>query len=198
MILSEKDPLYRQCAISLMDNIADPTITFDDKGISNYYYDYKKEEANQTLIGVDAQKKIDEIIHTIKKDGVGKKYDCIIGVSGGIDSTYLCYKAKEYGLRVLCVHFDNGWNSQDAVNNIENILKKLDFVHYQNTGCEDSIGNDYDYKKKTIINFINKVKFYFTQKENFESDKDLEILKDKVMVEVCSKIVNVILLESKE
>jgi N-acetyl sugar amidotransferase len=127
MILSEKDPLYRQCATSLMDNIADPTITFDDKGISNYYYDYKKEEANQTLIGADAQKKIDEIIHTIKKDGVGKKYDCIIGVSGGIDSTYLCYKAKEYGLRVLCVHFDNGWNSQDAVNNIENILKKLDF-----------------------------------------------------------------------
>jgi tRNA(Ile)-lysidine synthase TilS/MesJ len=130
MILSEKDPLYRQCAISLMDNIADPTITFDDKGISNYYYDYKKEEANQTLIGADAQKKIDEIIHTIKKDGVGKKYDCIIGVSGGIDSTYLCYKAKEYGLRVLCVHFDNGWNSQDAVNNIENILKKLDFDLY--------------------------------------------------------------------
>jgi tRNA(Ile)-lysidine synthase TilS/MesJ len=130
MILSEKDPLYRQCAISLMDNIADPTITFDDKGISNYYYDYKKEEANQTLIGADAQKKIDEIIHTIKKDGVGKKYDCIIGVSGGIDSTYLCYKAREYGLRVLCVHFDNGWNSQDAVNNIENILKKLDFDLY--------------------------------------------------------------------
>jgi len=83
-------------------------------------------------------------------------------------------------------------------NKINDLLKKLDFVHYQNTGCEDSIGNDYDYKKKTIINFINKVKFYFTQKENFESDKDLEILKDKVMVEVCSKIVNVILLESKE
>jgi len=83
-------------------------------------------------------------------------------------------------------------------NKINDFLKKLDFVHYQNTGCEDSIGNDYDYKKKTIINFIKKVKFYFMEKENFESDKDLEILKDKVMVEVCSKIVNIILLESKE
>jgi N-acetyl sugar amidotransferase len=127
MIISENDPLYRQCSMSLMDNIADPLITFDEKGISNYYYDYKIGEENDTLTGEKAVKKIEEIIAQIKKEGVGKKYDCIIGVSGGIDSTYLCYKAKEYGLRVLCVHFDNGWNSQDAVNNIENILKKLNF-----------------------------------------------------------------------
>jgi len=130
MILSEKDPLYRQCSISLMDNIADTAIIFDENGISNYYYDYKIGEERETLTGEKATKKIEETISQIKKEGVGKKYDCIIGVSGGIDSTYLCYKAKEYGLRVLCVHFDNGWNSQDAVNNIENILKKLGFELY--------------------------------------------------------------------
>ncbi|MFN5629276.1 MAG: N-acetyl sugar amidotransferase [Bacteroidota bacterium] len=130
MIISDKDPLYRQCSISLMDNIADPLITFDENGISNYYAEYKIGEERDTLTGEKATKKIEEIVKQIKKDGIGKKYDCIIGVSGGIDSTYLCYKAKEYGLRVLCVHFDNGWNSQDAVNNIENILKKLGFELY--------------------------------------------------------------------
>lgn len=121
---------YKQCSISVMDTIADPTITFDEKGISNYYYAYKNAEQHHTLTGNVAQQKVQEIVSTLKKNGKGKSYDCIIGVSGGIDSTYLCYKAKEFGLRVLCVHFDNGWNSQEAVQNIENIIQKCGFDLY--------------------------------------------------------------------
>ena len=65
------------------------------------------------------------LIEKIKHSGKGKKYDCIVGVSGGTDSSYVAYLAKKVGLRPLAVHLDNGWDSELAVNNIHNILKKL-------------------------------------------------------------------------
>jgi N-acetyl sugar amidotransferase len=130
MVLSKEDPNYRQCSISVMDNIADPDITFDEKGICNYYYEYLEAEKKYVLKGEEGQKKYEQIITQLKTDGKGKKYDCILGVSGGVDSTYLAYLAKEAGLRVLCVHFDNGWNSELAVKNIQNIVEKCGFDLY--------------------------------------------------------------------
>lgn len=121
---------YRQCTISVMDNTADPDISFDEKGICNYYYEYLEAEKEQVYKGEEGRKKFDEAIALIKKDGKGKKYDCILGVSGGVDSTYLAYIAKNAGLRTLCVHFDNGWNSELAVNNIQNIINKCGFDLY--------------------------------------------------------------------
>ncbi|MBN2663706.1 MAG: N-acetyl sugar amidotransferase [Bacteroidales bacterium] len=110
-----------------MDNIADPNITFDENGICNYYHEYFKEEKLRVFSGIEGEQKLKEKIENIKNSGKGKKYDCLLGVSGGVDSTYLALKAKEFGLRVLCVHFDNGWNSELAVKNIENIVTKLNF-----------------------------------------------------------------------
>jgi N-acetyl sugar amidotransferase len=121
---------YRQCSISVMDNIADPDITFDENGICNYYYEYLNAEKNQVKKGQEGKMEFERIIALIKEDGKGKKYDCILGVSGGVDSTYLAYIAKQAGLRVLCVHFDNGWNSELAVKNIEGIINKLGFDLY--------------------------------------------------------------------
>jgi N-acetyl sugar amidotransferase len=63
----------------------------------------------------------------IKESGQGKKYDCILGLSGGVDSSYVALIAKQHGLRPLCVHFDNGWNSEIAVRNIHNIVNTLGF-----------------------------------------------------------------------
>jgi N-acetyl sugar amidotransferase len=123
-------PGYRQCAISVMDNIVDPDISFDEKGICNYYYQYLEAEKQFTLKGEAADKKVKQLTEEIKAYGKGKKYDCILGVSGGVDSTYLALVAKKLGLRVLCVHFDNGWNSELAVKNIENIVSKLGFDLY--------------------------------------------------------------------
>ena len=130
MVLDINDPNYRQCNLSVMDNIADPDITFDEKGICNYYYEYMEAEKQFVLKGEAGKKKFNEIIAKIKADGQGKKYDCILGVSGGVDSTYLSYLAKQAGLRVLCVHFDNGWNSELAVQNIQNIVEKCGFDLY--------------------------------------------------------------------
>ena len=121
---------YRQCSISVMDNIADPDIRFDEKGICNYYYQYIEAEKGYVKKGEEGKAAFDNAVATMKKDGAGKKYDCILGVSGGVDSTYLAYIASKAGLRVLCVHFDNGWNSELAVTNIESIVSKLDFGLY--------------------------------------------------------------------
>jgi glycosyltransferase involved in cell wall biosynthesis len=118
---------YQQCTLSLMDNISDTHIRFDEKGICNYYYEYLELEKKYVFQGEQGLKKLQDAVSTIKKEGVGKKYDCITGVSGGVDSTYLAYLAKQQGLRPLIVHFDNGWNSELAVKNVENIILKLGF-----------------------------------------------------------------------
>lgn len=130
MVWSKEDPSYRQCTISVMDNIADPDIHFDENGICNYYYEYKEEEQRDVLKGDEGQVKLQKLINAIKENGKGKKYDCITGISGGVDSSFLVWKAKEWGLRPLVVHFDNGWNSEIAVSNINNIIQKTGFDLY--------------------------------------------------------------------
>lgn len=130
MVLSKNDPLYKQCSISVMDNIADPNISFDSNGVCNYYVEYLIAEKLFMLSGKLAEERVASIVEEMKANGKGKKYDCMLGVSGGVDSTYLALKTKELGLRVLCVHFDNGWNSELAVKNIENIVSKCSFDLY--------------------------------------------------------------------
>lgn len=121
---------YQQCVLSLMDTISDPNISFDAKGISNYYYQYLDAEKTYVRKGAEGADALNKLITAIKQSGAGKKYDCITGVSGGVDSTYLSYMARQWGLNPLVVHFDNGWNSELAVKNIENIISKLGFDLY--------------------------------------------------------------------
>lgn len=121
---------YQQCSIGVMDTIGDPDITFDVNGVSNYYYEYLEKEKEHVIKGDAGKAKLKEIAEKIKERGRENKYDCITGVSGGVDSTYLTYIAKNLGLRPLIVHFDNGWNSEMAVKNIEHIISKLGFDLY--------------------------------------------------------------------
>lgn len=104
----------------------DSRITFDEKGVCDHcrnYYQHIVPVWHTDARGWDAlQRKVEKI----KSHGVGKDFDCIIGVSGGVDSSYLTYVAKEkLGLRPLVFHVDGGWNSQIAVNNIEVLVDKL-------------------------------------------------------------------------
>ncbi|HSZ86974.1 MAG TPA: N-acetyl sugar amidotransferase, partial [Puia sp.] len=130
MVLSKDDPGYQQCSLSVMDNIADPNIKFDEKGISNYYYQYLNKEKSFVFKGNEGKQKLAHLLSAIKAKGKNKKYNCILGISGGVDSTYLAFKACEWGLNPLLVHFDNGWNSELAVKNIENIVTKTGFDLY--------------------------------------------------------------------
>lgn len=121
---------YQQCAVSVMDTIEDPNITFDKYGVCHYYHEYKTTETNQVFRGEEGKRKLQYDIDEVKKAGKGKPYDCILGLSGGVDSTYLCLLAKEFDLRPLIVHCDNGWNSELAQHNIEQTVKRLNFDLY--------------------------------------------------------------------
>ena len=120
---------YVKCSKSILDNISDPDIEFDENGISNYYYQFNEFVDNLPNEKI-RKEKFDSYIDKIKQSGKGKKYDCILGLSGGLDSSYLALLAKDYGLNPLVVHFDYGWNTDIAIRNIELITKKLDFDLY--------------------------------------------------------------------
>lgn len=116
------NPPYQICTKTVMDNIADPNIFFDEQGVCNYWYDYQNLAKKMLLHGKEGEEELLKKIVEIKAYGKGKKYDCLIGLSGGVDSTYIAYLIKKYELRALAIHFDNGWNSEIAVQNINNIV----------------------------------------------------------------------------
>jgi len=102
-----------------------PKITFNTEGICNYCEQYDSMNS-QYPTGEAGRKIINAYVEIMKKDGMGKPYDVVIGVSGGCDSSYMLHLAKNvYGLRVLAVHFDNTYNSKIAVENIKTIIDKL-------------------------------------------------------------------------
>jgi N-acetyl sugar amidotransferase len=117
------------CVRCVMDT-TDPNIQFDEEGICNHCRSYERVVKEAVFTGEDGRRKLAAIIENIQREGASKQYDCIIGVSGGVDSTYVAYKVKELGLRPLAVHLDNGWDSELAVKNIENTLTKLDIELY--------------------------------------------------------------------
>jgi N-acetyl sugar amidotransferase len=113
-----------------MDNIADPDITFDEKGICNYYYEYLDAERKNCLKGSIGQQRQRELAEIIKKKPGKNGYNCILGLSGGADSTYLAFLAKKLGLNPLLVHFDYGWNTEIAIKNVENAVAATGFDLY--------------------------------------------------------------------
>lgn len=113
------------CAKTVMDN-TDPDIVFDADGVSNWWHEYHAILATRPNVA-ERKRLLDETIRKIKAAGDGKPYDFILGLSGGVDSSFMAYLAKQWGLRPLVVHFDNGWNDELAVANIEIIVKKLEF-----------------------------------------------------------------------
>ncbi len=109
---------------------SDPDITFNELGVCKHCTTYDINLPLRTWQGDEAKKQLSNIVAKIKKAGESNDYDCIIGVSGGVDSTYVAYIVKELGLRPLAIHFDNGWNSELAVNNIQKTLQTLNIDLY--------------------------------------------------------------------
>lgn len=116
---------YQVCCNCVMDT-SDSKIVFDEKGVCDHCNTYYNDILPFWNKGVGHEKKLEGLISKIKREGKGKDFDCIMGMSGGIDSSYLLYMMKEqYGLRPLVFHVDAGWNSQLAVNNIERLVDGL-------------------------------------------------------------------------
>jgi len=124
------DRNYQQCSTCVMDTRDDPRIRFDMAGVCNYCHEYKRLEERRLFKGSDRTKLLNDLIKRIKTEGAGKPHDCVLGVSGGVDSTYVAVMLKERGLRPLLVHLDNGWNSERAVRNIQQIIDRLDMDLY--------------------------------------------------------------------
>lgn len=115
---------YRICTRCIMDT-SDPDITFNVDGQCNHCTNFLLRIKSEVYGGQDGRERLSSLAARIRAAGKGKDYDCVIGVSGGVDSTYVAYIVKREGLRPLAVHFDNGWNSELAVDNIKRTLDTL-------------------------------------------------------------------------
>lgn len=126
VLMINKERPYQICTRCVMDT-TDPDIVFDENGVCNHCRRAETllKKPPYSLSPLEKKNKLIELVNEIKKSSRGKRYDCIIGVSGGVDSTYAAYTVVKAGLKPLAVHLDNGWNSELSVKNIENITKKL-------------------------------------------------------------------------
>ena len=117
--------MYKICTNCVMDT-SDIKIKFDEEGVCDHCNTFFTKIIPKWHTDNKGKRELQVLVDKIKQQGKGKEFDCIIGMSGGIDSSYLTYLAKEHlGLRPLVFHVDAGWNSQEAVNNIEKIVEKL-------------------------------------------------------------------------
>jgi N-acetyl sugar amidotransferase len=115
---------YQVCARCIMDT-SDADIEFDERGNCNHCTRAERLLATRMPAFKTGSYRLERIVERIKAAGRGAPYDCIVGVSGGVDSTYVAYTVRQLGLRPLAVHFDNGWDSELAVQNIEQVLRTL-------------------------------------------------------------------------
>ncbi len=116
------DKSYQMCSRCVMDT-SDQKIIFDGEGVCNHCHEFDDVTSKRWFPNEEGANKLKSMVASIKLDGKGKEYDCIIGLSGGVDSSYLALIMKDYGLRPLVVHVDAGWNSELAVYNIEKTVK---------------------------------------------------------------------------
>ena len=116
---------YQICTKCVMDT-SDPTITFDENGASNHYSDFIKEmKPHWSPDGINFSE-LEVLVASIKEAGKGRDFDCLLGLSGGLDSSYMLHTmVRDFGLRPLVFHVDGGWNSELAVHNIHALVDKL-------------------------------------------------------------------------
>ena len=151
---------FQICKRCVMDTSA-KNINFNEHGICNYCIDFEKKIQFES----SKKNKLDPLLKKIRNSKGRSNYDCVVGLSGGVDSCYVLHKTIELGLNPLVVHMDNGWNSELAQNNIENLVKKLKLDLY------------------TYV--INWEEYKNMMESFFEADViDIELLMDNAMLAV--------------
>ncbi len=115
---------YQVCTRCVMDNVADGTIQFEQDGTCNYCNDALKRKDTEYFPNEQGSSMLEQLMGQIKEEGKTKDFDCLVGVSGGVDSSYLLYMGYQYGLRMLAVHIDDGFDTKTAKENIQKLCAK--------------------------------------------------------------------------
>lgn len=140
------------CTRCVMDT-SDPAISFDAEGVCNHCRSYEEERRKTWFPDAEGARRLAALVEQIKSEGAGKPYDSILGLSGGVDSSYLALKVKEWGLRPLVVHVDAGWNAELAVANIERIVKHCGFdLHTHVVDWDDMRELQLSYLRAAVAN----------------------------------------------
>lgn len=143
---------YQCCTRCVMDT-TDPEINFDAHGTCNHCRHFYERVRREWFPNDEGRHRWEAIVQQIKASGKGKEYDCILGLSGGIDSSYLAIKVQEWGLRPLVMHVDAGWNSELAVANIESIVKHCGYdLHTHVVDWEDMRDLQLAYLRSAVAN----------------------------------------------
>ena len=129
ILLAQSQKDYQRCTRCVMDT-SDPEIWFNERGECNHCTEFFETTSKNWFPNSEGRQKLTQLVETIRAAGKNNEYDCILGLSGGVDSSYLALKVKEMSLRPLVVHIDAGWNSELAVANIEAIVKYCNYDLY--------------------------------------------------------------------
>lgn len=124
----------KKICVRCVSDTSIPNIRFDNKGVCNFCKVHDKLEELYPL-DEHGQQRLNQLIAKIKDKGENKKYDCVVGISGGTDSTYSLYMAKKLGLRPLAVHLNNTWNTDIAMENMKKTVTKLG-VDFREIHCD--------------------------------------------------------------
>lgn len=119
----------KQCTRCILDNRIDRKMTFDARGYCNYCRDAEKRMKNTYFPNEAGEKKLEKLIEEIKENGKGKRYDCVMGLSGGLDSSYLAYLGYKWGLRVLAIHIDDGFDTDISKENLRKLIEATGFTY---------------------------------------------------------------------
>lgn len=118
-------PNVPTCSRCIMDATA-PDIRFDEQGVCNYCKGFVEKKAKHVALDEEERiRRLDLLVEQVKESARGRRYDCVVGLSGGVDSSWTLVRAVQLGLKPLAVHMDNGWNSELAQNNIANLVRSL-------------------------------------------------------------------------
>ncbi len=141
-----------RCSRCVMD-ASDPELIRDASGVCNHCLKFDSVTSAQWFPNEEGSKRWEKTAADIRRAGAGQEYDCILGLSGGVDSSYLALKAREWGLRPLVVHVDAGWNSELAVSNIENIVRHCNYdLHTHVVDWEEMRDLQYAYLQAGVAN----------------------------------------------
>ena len=165
---------YQICSSCVMDT-TDPEITFDEQGVCNHCHGFKEVAKNNWFPDQEGEIRLLSLVDQMKKDGQSQEYDCILGLSGGVDSSYLALKLKDWGLRPLVVHVDAGWNSELAVANIESLVKHCNYdLHTHVVDWEDMRDLHLAYLRAGISNQdVPQDHIFFASLYHFATDNNI-------------------------